>query len=95
MSKSEGNVPPPPPDPYVKQAAPPVLPQVPRQQIDHFWTSRNWSEGRPLALAAHRIDILRTSVDPKMVQILTVLSKPYQKVIFSKVLDNHLYTQKA
>ena len=28
-------------------------------------------EDVPWTLAAHRIDILRTSVDPKMVQILT------------------------
>ena len=43
-------------------------------------------------LAAHCIDVLRTSVDPKMVRIFKTLLK---KLIFIKVLDNHLYTQKA
>ena len=44
-------------------------------------------------LAAHRIDVLRTSVDPKMVQILTEIFQTLLKtLIFIKVLDNHLYT---
>ena len=47
----------------------------------------------PWTLAAHRFDILRTSIDPKMVQILTEILK---KLICIKVLDNQLlYTQKA
>ena len=42
------------------------------------------------------IYMLRTSVDPKMVQILTEIFKTLiKKLIFIKVLDNHLYTQKA
>ena len=41
----------------------------------------------PWTLAAHRIDVLRTSVDPKMVQILTKISKTLlKKQIFIKVL---------
>ena len=47
-------------------------------------------------LAAHRMDVLRTSVDLKMVQILTEIFKTLlKKLIFIKVLDNHLYIQKA
>ena len=47
-------------------------------------------------LAAHRFDVLRTSIDLKVVQILTEISKTIlKKLIFIKVLDNHLYTQKA
>ena len=50
----------------------------------------------PWTLAAHRIDVLRSSVDPKMVQIQTEMFKTLlNKPIFIKVLDNHLYTQKA
>ena len=50
----------------------------------------------PWMLAAHRIDILSMSVDPKMVQILTEIFKTLlKKPIFIKVLDKHLYTQKA
>ena len=50
-------------------------------------------EDVPWTLAAHRIDVLRTSVDPKMVQILTEIFKTIlKKLIFIKVLDNHLYT---
>ena len=45
-------------------------------------------------LAAHRFDVLRTSIDPKMVQILTKIFKN-QKLVFIKVLDNHMYTQWA
>ena len=41
-------------------------------------------------LAAHRFNVLRTSIGPKMVQILTEI-----KPIFIKLLDNHSYTQKA
>ena len=32
-------------------------------------------EGVPWTLAAHRFDVLRTSIDPKMVQILTKICK--------------------
>ena len=54
------------------------------------WQDVSWM------LAAHRIEVLRTSVDPKMVQILTKIFKTLlKKLIFIKVLDNHLYTQKA
>ena len=49
-------------------------------------------EDVPWTLAAHNIDVLRTSVDPKMVQIFKTLLK---KLIFMKVLDNHIYIQKA
>ena len=36
-------------------------------------------------LAAHRIDVLRLSVDPKMVQILTKIFKTlFKKLIFIK-----------
>ena len=42
-------------------------------------------------MTAYRFDLLRTSIDPKMVQILTVIFK----LIFIGVLDNHLYTQEA
>ena len=53
-------------------------------------------EDVPWTLAAHHFDVLRTSIDPKMVQILTVIFKIIsKKLIFIKVLDNHLYTQKA
>ena len=53
-------------------------------------------EDIPLTLAAHRFDVLRTSIDPKMVQILTEIFKTIlKKLIFTNVLDNHLYTQKA
>ena len=53
-------------------------------------------EDIPWMLAAHRIDVLKTSVDPKMVQILTEIFKILlKKLMFIKVLDNHLYTQKA
>ena len=53
-------------------------------------------EDVPSTLAAHRIGVLRTSVDPKMVQILTEIFKILlKKLIFIKVLDYHLYTQKA
>ena len=53
-------------------------------------------EDVPWMLAAHRFDVLRTSIDPKMVQILTeILKTILKKLIFIKVLDNHLYTQKA
>ena len=53
-------------------------------------------EDVPWTLTAHHIDILRTSVDPKMVQILTKIFKTLlKKLIFMKVLDNHLYTRKA
>ena len=35
-------------------------------------------------------------LDPKMVQILTKIFKTIlKKLVFIKVLDNHLYTQKA
>ena len=47
----------------------------------------------PWMLAAYRIYNLRTSVDPKMVQIMT--KTLLKKLIFIKVLDNHLYSQKA
>ena len=46
-------------------------------------------EDVPWTLAAHCIDILRTSVDPKIFKTLL------KKLIFIKVLDNHLYTKKA
>ena len=50
----------------------------------------------PWTLAAHRFDVLSTSIDPKMVQIMTKIVKTILKErIFIKVLDNHLYTQKA
>ena len=50
----------------------------------------------PWTLAAHRFDVLRTSIAPKMVQILTEIFKTIlKKLLFIKVLDNHLYTQKA
>ena len=53
-------------------------------------------EDVPWTFAAHRFDVLRTSIDPKMVQILTKIFKTIlKKLIFIKVLDNHLYTQKA
>ena len=53
-------------------------------------------EDVPWTLAAHRFDVLRTSIDPKMVQILTEIFKTIsKKLIFIKVLGNHLYTQKA
>ena len=53
-------------------------------------------EDAPWMLAAHRFDVLRTSIDPKTVQILTEIFKTIlKKLIFIKVLDNHLYTQKA
>ena len=32
-------------------------------------------EDVPWTLAAHRVDVLRTSIDPKMVQILTEIFK--------------------
>ena len=53
-------------------------------------------EDMPWMLGAHHFDVLRTSIDPKMVQILTKIFKTIsKKLIFIKVLDNHLYTQKA
>ena len=53
-------------------------------------------EDVPWTLAAHRFDVLRTSIDPKMIQILTGIFKTIlKKLIFTNVLDNHLYTQKA
>ena len=53
-------------------------------------------EDVPWTLVDHRFDVLRTSIDPKMVQILTeILRTILKKLIFIKVLDNHLYTQKA
>ena len=53
-------------------------------------------EDVPWMLAAHRFDVLRTSIDPKLVQILTEIFKTISKKLISiKVLDNHLYTQKA
>ena len=53
-------------------------------------------EDVPWTLAAHRIDVLRMSVDHKMVQIRTEMFKTLlKKLICIKVLDNHLYTQKA
>ena len=61
---------------------------LPRQQNDRICTSRNWSAGCPWKLAAHRIDVLRTYVDPKMVQILTKIFKTLlKKAIFIKVLS--------
>ena len=40
-------------------------------------------EDVPWTLAAHRIDVLRTSVDPKIVQILTEIFKTLlKKLIF-------------
>ena len=36
-------------------------------------------EDVPWTLAAHRIDVLRTSIDPKMVQILTETFKNHIK----------------
>ena len=42
-------------------------------------------EDVPWMLVAHRMDVLRTSVDPKMVQILTVIFKTVKKLIFIKV----------
>ena len=46
-------------------------------------------EDIPWTLTAHRIDILRTSVDPKMVQILAEIFKTLLKeLIFINVLDN-------
>ena len=48
-------------------------------------------EDVPWTLAAHRFDVLRMSIDPKMVQILTEIFKTtLKKLIFIKVLDNHL-----
>ena len=42
-------------------------------------------EDIPWTLAAHRIDVLRLSVDPKMVQILTEIFKTLlKKLIFIK-----------
>ena len=53
-------------------------------------------EDIPWTLAAYCIDVLRTSVDPKTVQILTEIFKNLlKKLIFIKALDNHLYTKKA
>ena len=43
-------------------------------------------ENVPSTLAAHCMDVLRTSVDPKMVQILTEIFKTLlKKLIFIKV----------
>ena len=43
-------------------------------------------EDVPSTLAAHCMDVLRTSVDPKMVQILTEIFKTLlKKLIFIKV----------
>ena len=43
-------------------------------------------EDIPWTLAAHRFDVLRTSIDPKMVQILTEIFKTIsKKLIFIKV----------
>ena len=54
--------------------------EIGREEVPWTWT-------------AHRFDILRTSFDPK---ILTEIFKAIlKKLIFIKVLDNHLYTQKA
>ena len=36
-------------------------------------------EDVPLTLAAHRFDVLRTSIDPKMVKILTKIFKNHIK----------------
>ena len=36
-------------------------------------------EDVPWTLAAHRFDVLRTSIDPKMVQILTEIVKKHIK----------------
>ena len=53
-------------------------------------------EDVPWTLAAHRFGFLRTSIDPKMVKILTENVKTIlKKLIFIKVLDNRLCTQKA
>ena len=53
-------------------------------------------EDVPWTLAAHHFDVLRTSIYHKMVQILTEIFKTIlKKLIFIKVLDNQLYTQKA
>ena len=53
-------------------------------------------EDIPWMLAAHRCDVLRTSIDPKKVQIMTeIFRTTLKKLIFIKVLDNHLYAQKA
>ena len=40
-------------------------------------------ENVPWTLAAHRIDVLRTSVDPKMVQILTEILYPLYKIFLN------------
>ena len=46
-------------------------------------------EDIPWTLAAHLFDVLRMSIDPKMVQILTDIFKTIlKKLIFIKVLDN-------
>ena len=48
-------------------------------------------EDVPWTLAAHRIDILRTSIDPKMVQILTEIFKTLiKKLIFIKSIRQSL-----
>ena len=53
-------------------------------------------EDVPWTLAAHRFDVLRTAIDLKIVQILTKIFKTiFEKLIFIKLLDNHLNTQKA
>ena len=44
----------------------------------------------PWTLAAHRIDVLRMSVDPKMVQILTKILKTLKKLIFIKSIRQPL-----
>ena len=47
----------------------------PRQQNDCFWQPEIGRHDVPWTLAAHHIDVLRKSVDPKMVQFLTEIFK--------------------
>ena len=48
-------------------------------------------EDVPWTLAAHRIDVLRTPIDPKMVQILTEIFKTLlKKLIFIKSIRQPL-----
>ena len=48
-------------------------------------------EDVPWTLAAHCIDVLRTSVDPKMVQILTEIFKIlFKKLIFTRSIRQPL-----
>ena len=50
-------------------------------------------EDVPWTLAVYCFDVLRTSIDPKMVQILAEIFKTIlKKLIFIKVLDNHLFS---